>query len=624
MLERYFNKKRIGRGVEIEDSIMTVTQKEEALIEKPLKRKELNLFWFFILITFFILGGRAAYLNVIKGDYFTEISKGNRVRQIVIKAPRGKIMDKFGQVLVKNIPSIDVIAIPHDLPEDLVFQEKISRELGGILDIESQEILSVFRDSDKKSLDPILIKENISKDKALILAEKLNEMGGIQLENSAIRSYENGMIFSNFIGYDGKITKDELADNSGYLMTDYIGKTGLEKSYEKELRGVPGAKRAEVDSLGQAKKNLGSIDPEPGSDLVLNIDEGLQKKLYDSLVSVLETTETKTAAAAAIDPRSGGVLAMVSLPSFDNNLFAKGVSSQDYQALISDKNLPLFNRVIKGEYPPGSTLKPAVAAAALSEGVITEDTTVQDTGMISLGSFYFRDWKTHGITDVKKAIAESCDVFFYSVGGGYGSIEGLGMNRMKKYEEMFGLGKLTGVDLPGEREGLIPSEEWKLEKKKERWYIGDSYHAAIGQGFVLATPMQLANYTAAIANGGTLYSPKIVSRIRKSNGEESVISPNVLNSNFLSPQVLRTIREGMKQTVESGTSQSLKELPVSAAGKTGTAQFGTEDKTHAWFISFAPYDNPQIAMVVLVEGGGEGHSSAVPVTKDVYDYYFSR
>jgi len=411
--------------------------------------------------------------------------------------------------------------------------------------------------------------------------------------------------------------------NKNYLMTDYIGKTGLEKSYEKELKGIYGAQQIEIDSKGEVKKNLGLINPQAGNDLVLNIDQGLQKKIYDSLSAVLEKTKTKTAAAVAIDPSTGGILAIVSLPSYDNNLFAGGINSEDYKKLISDKTFPLLNRATSGEYPPGSTIKPAVAAAALSEKTILEETTVGCGGAIHIGGWSFGDWKTHGGgIDVKKAIAESCDVFFYAVGGGYANIPGLGMDRMKKYENLFGFGEATGVDLPGELKGFIPSEEWKLNYKKEKWYIGDSYHCAIGQGFVLATPLQLANYTAALANGGTLYSPKVVNQIRRINGENEYIQPEIIRKNFISKEVMRIIREGMRQTITSGTAQPLKDLPVAVAGKTGTAEFGEEDKTHAWFVSFAPYDNPKIAMVVLVEGGGEGHSSAVPVTKEVYEWYF--
>ena len=625
MLGNFFKKRKVLQGMEIEDSIMTATEKEDAILETPFKRKSIEIIWILAVLIIVILIVRIFYLDSIRGDYYSNLSKGNRIREIIIKAPRGKIFDKFGMPLAQNTPSVDVVVIPSDLPESLTERQKVAVVLADILGLDKKQIEEIIESQDKNSLKPVLIKENISNDQALIISEKTSGLGGVILEKTAIRNYEESVIFSSIIGYDGKVTKKELEEHPDYLMTDYIGKVGIEKSYEKVLRGQHGARQVEVDSLGNIKKNLGVINPEAGDDLVLNIDEGLQKKIFDGLTSVLEKTGTKTAAAVAIDPRNGGVLALVSLPAYDNNLFARGISSEEYQNIISNEDLPLFNRVINGEYPPGSTLKPAVAAAALSEGTINENTSVNCSGGISVGSWHFGDWKTHGGgIDVKKAIAESCDVFFYAVGGGYGDISGLGMDRMKRYETLFGFGNATGVDMPGESTGFIPDEDWKKEKIKEKWYIGDSYHAAIGQGYVTATPLQLANYTAAIANGGTLYSPRVVGKVKKSDGTEEIVWPPVARSNFISRDVLEVVRQGMRQTVESGTAQSLQSLPVVAAGKTGTAQFGTEDKTHAWFISFAPYDNPEIAMAVLVEGGGEGSSLALPVTKDALEWYFNR
>ena len=625
MLGRLRRKRNNAKGAEIEDSIMTITQKEKALVETPFKRKGLSGLWQLMAIAVFILALRVFYLDVVRGEYYSELSRGNRVRSVIIKAPRGKIMDKFGSVLVSNVPSIDVVIVPSDLPEKFEERQQIARMVSGIINMGEGDVEIALESQNQKSLDPVLLKENISQDEALVLAERAKDLPGISVENTAIRNYADSVIFSPIIGYDGKITREELLKNPQYSMTDYIGKSGLEKYYEKKLKGENGAKQVEVDSLGNIKKNLGVINPQAGNDLVLNIDEELQKKLYDSMSSVLEQTGTKTAAAVAIDPRNGGVLAMVSMPSYDNNLFAQGISSSDYQKLVSDENLPLFNRVINGEYPPGSTLKPAVAAAALSEGTITPDTTVNDSnGVINVGSFHFRDWKAHGIVNVQKAIAESCDVFFYSVGGGYGNIPGLGMDRMKKYENFFGLGSPTGIDLFGESSGLIPSEEWKTDKFNEKWYIGDSYHSAIGQGFITVTPLQLANYITAIANSGVLYEPRIINRIAKNDGSSETISPKIIRQNFIPADALQVVREGMRQTVTGGTAQTLKDLPVAVAGKTGTAQFGAEGKTHGWFVSFAPYDNPQIAMAILVEGGGEGNSTAVPITKDVLDWYFSQ
>lgn len=626
MLGKLLRKNKNIRGAEIEDSIMTITQKEKALIETPFKRKGLNALWFLMAAAVGILALRVFYLDAVRGDYYSGLSRGNRVRSAVIKAPRGKIVDKLGNVLVSNVPSMDVVITPGDLPENYEDRRQMAQKVADILGMSAGDVEVAIENHDRKLLDQFLLKENISQDQALILAEKAKNLPGISVENTAIRNYADSVIFSPIIGYDGKITRGELVKNSGYSMTDYIGKTGLEKYYERNLKGVNGARQAEVDSLGDIKKNLGAINPRAGDDLVLNINAGLQKKLYDSMSDMLEKTGTKTAAAVAIDPGSGGVLAMVSMPSYDNNLFARGISNDAYQNIIGDKNLPLFNRVIRGEYPPGSVFKPLVAAGALMEGTITPDTTINDSsGSIYIGSWRFGDWKTHGVVNVRSAIAQSCDVFFYSLGGGYGNIPGLGMDRIKKYADLFGLGRPTGIDLPGEASGFIPGEQWKHDKLGEKWYIGDSYHCAIGQGFVTTTPLQLANYVAAIANGGILYSPKIVGKIKKSDGSEENITPEIVRKNFISRSALDVVREGMRQTVTDGTAQMLKNLPVAVAGKTGTAQFGAGgSQLHGWFVSFAPYDNPEIALAVLMEGGGESHSSAVPITRDVLEYYFSR
>ncbi|MFA5962351.1 MAG: penicillin-binding protein 2 [Parcubacteria group bacterium] len=625
MFRGYFTNRRMARGIEIEDAIMNVEQKEKAIIEKPFERNGLAIVWYLVFAVLIFLFGRVFFLDIVNGKYYSLVSAENRIRKIIIKAPRGNIYDKFGNILARNSPSIDVVILPSYLPKNPEEKKMLAQNLAGVLNMNQGNVEMALLSQNDKSTDPILLKENITQDQSLILAEKINEFPGIALEKTAIRNYENSAIFSHIIGYDGKITQAEMETNKGYFMTDYIGKTGLEKSYEKELKGVYGAQQVEVDSRGEIKKNLGVISPQAGSDLILNIDQELQKKLYDSLSAILEKTETKTAAAVAIDPRTGGILALVSLPSYDNNLFASGITSDAYKSLITDKDLPLLNRVTGGEYPPGSTIKPAVAAAALSEGTISPSTIINGMGgSLSIGAFRFGDWKAHGPSDVRTAIAESNDVFFYTIGGGYGNIVGLGMDRMKKYEDLFGFGEATGIDLQGESVGLIPSEQWKKDKIGEKWYIGDSYHCAIGQGFVLSTPLQLANYTATLANGGTLYSPKLVNRIRRNNGQDSYVQPEIIRKDFISPEIMQVVREGMRQTITSGTAQTLKDVPVAVAGKTGTAQYGSQDKTHAWFISFAPFDDPKIAMVVLVEGGGEGHSSAVPVTKEVYDWYFSR
>jgi penicillin-binding protein 2 len=625
MGKKFAKIRKIPEGLEIEDALLTATRQEAAKIEVPLNKKWLNSLWYLAILTLLIMGGRVFFLTVIRGSYYQEIARNNRVRAITIKAPRGKIYDRFGKVLVNNVPSLDAIIIPADLPRDAGERKNLASEISRILNLNEGEIRGIMESLNPNSFDPALLKENLNQEESLIMAEAVDKLPGIKIEKTAIRDYVNGPIFSHLLGYEGKIKKEELKNSQGYLMTDYIGKEGIEKSYEKYLRGAYGATRVEVDSLGNVKKELDTTEPQPGNDLILNVDSELQNKIYEVLNNVLDKTGTRTAAAVAINPQNGEVLASVSLPSYDNNLFTKGITSQKYTELINNSDSPLFNRAISGEYPPGSTLKPLIASAALSEGTINEETTVDCNGGISIGSYHFGDWKAHGGgIDVRKAIAESCDVFFYSVGGGYNNIEGLGMNRMKKYENLFGLGEKTGIDIPGESDGLIPDEQWKIDKIGEKWYIGDSYHSAIGQGFITLTPLQLVNYISAIANGGTLYRPQIVSQIKKLDGEIIDKSPEVVRSKFISSNIINVVREGMRETITSGTAQSLNNLPVAVAGKTGTAQFGSENKTHAWFVSFAPYDNPKIALVILVEGGGEGSSSAVPATKEIYDWYFNR
>jgi penicillin-binding protein 2 len=626
MFKKNSQKRKNFSSLEIEDYVLTATEKEAAKMEKTLDKKPFDFLWIAMLVCMFALGGRVFFLTVIKGSYYQNIAKGNSIRSIVIQAPRGRIFDRSGNVLVNNIPSIDAVIIPGLAPKDGAAQKDVAGKVAGILGMNEGEVMAKMQFGDQNSLDPILLKENISQDESLLLLEKGSDLPGIDIEKTAIRQYVSGPVFSHILGYEGKIDQGELniSKNSGYLMTDYIGKEGIEKTYQQYLRGTNGADQIEVDSMGNTQREVGVVNPTPGDDLVLGVDEGLQEKLYDSLNGILQKTNTKTAAAVAINPQNGQVLAMVNIPSYDNNLFAQKISSSDYNSLIQDPSKPLFNRAVMGQYPPGSTIKPAVAAAALSEGTITPSTIIDGLGgTLHVGGFSFGDWTAHAPSDVRTAIAQSNDVFFYTVGGGYGNIQGLGMDRMKKYENLFGLGSPTGIDLPSEASGFIPSEEWKQQTLGEKWYIGDSYHCAIGQGFVTVTPLQLANYIASIANGGTLYKPELVTQIKKNDGQTINIAPQIIRSGFISPDVMQVVREGMRQTVTGGTAQPLKDLPVEVAGKTGTAQFGAGGlQEHGWFVSFAPYDNPTIAMAVLVEGGGEGFTSALPVTKDVYQWYF--
>ncbi len=598
---------------EIDDAVLTLSKPEAARIEWTLNRQPARYFLVLVTLVLVVLGARLVYLNIWKGEYYSELARNNSLRSILLAAPRGIITDRFGEPLVKNTPSLDSIVIPTVLPEDPDERRRVLDMAESLF----QDAAPLWREAiESRTFRPneaVLIKEDLTQEESIRYYSQANTLPGIGIQKAARREYVNGAIFSHVIGYEGKIQKEELADHPDYLFTDSIGKQGVEKVYESTLRGIHGREVVEVDSLGRVKKELGIVPPKPGQDLQLTIDKGLSEKLYTTLAEWFMAHDLKSGAAIAIDPRSGAIRALVSYPGYDNNLFSGGIENDEYKALIENPAKPLFNRAIGGEYPPGSTLKPVIAAAALAERIITPETVIESRGGISVGKFFFGDWKAHGFTDLRRAIAVSSDVYFYTLGGGYGGIGGLGMDRMKRYEERFGYGAPTGVDLPGEADGFLPDPEWKEKKIGERWYIGDDYHAAIGQGFVTATPLQIVNSIAAIANGGTLHTP----HVREGADDRS-------RSVSVSADVLRVVREGMRETVTEGTAQSLQTLPVAVAGKTGTAQYGTGDLTHGWFVSFAPYENPELAMIVLAEGQSKEETyHAVPITKTVLEWYFS-
>lgn len=624
----FFGKKySVGRYVEheIDDAVLTAAEPDTAKIERPLHRGTLSFFWVMAGMVLILLGAKVFDLTVLEGEKYQLASTQNSLRALVIPAPRGTIFDRFGKPLVYNVPSIDLVAVAADLPPEeasrTALKEKLVKEFG----IERSFLDSTFDALPPQSTQSASLKEQLTQEETLRFLGQRDSYPGINLYKTTHRDYTDSAIFAHLMGYEGKIKPEELKEHPEYLLTDSIGKQGIEKSYEAVLRGKYGYQQAEVDALGHVKRELGVINPVAGNDVVLNIDADLQKKLYDSLEAILVKAGASKAAAIALDPRNGAVRAIVSLPSFDNNLFANGIRQDEYQKLANDENQPLYNRALSGEYPPGSTIKPVLAAAALSENIVSPDYQIESRGGIQVGNFFFGDWKAHGFTDIRRAIAVSSDVYFYSVGGGYGGVNGLGIERMKKYENLFGYGEITGIDFPSEGNGFIPTPEWKKERIGERWYIGDDYNSSIGQGYITATPLQILNSIAAIANGGTLYAPRIGSSVKSADNKIASIESRVIRKDFIRPEILQIVREGMRQTVTDGTAQILKELPVEVAGKTGTAQFGGDHKTHGWFVSFAPYTNPELALIVLVEGQGtEETYNAVPVTKEVYQWYFEQ
>lgn len=591
-----------------------------------------------ILLLIFVLFGRAFYLQVIEGKKSLILAQENRFREQIIRAPRGLFYDRNKIPLVKNIPNYEVTVIPSDLPQTGEERRKVYDQLSAVINMPSSEIqkISESKEDPKKLKDnkkltyiqPLLVAGSVSRDVSLVFESKQAELKGFYVSINPIREYLDMGLLSHVFGYVSRISEEELKKNPAYVMTDFIGKSGLEKTYEEILKGISGKERVEVDSTGKIIRTYGQKEPSLGDNLALTIDFELQKKLTENLKKEMVRAKVEKAAALAVNPKNGEILAFVSLPTYDDNLFAKGISDSDYQKLLSDPNAPLLNRVISGEYPSGSIIKPYLAAGALEEGNITESTTVNSTGGIKIGEWEFPDWKPtgHGVTNVIKAIAESVNTFFYAIGGGHGNIKGLGPDTMKKYLEKFGFGKILDLDIDGEAEGHIPTPEWKERVKNEPWYLGDTYHMAIGQGDVLVTPLQMANALSVVANGGTMYKLHFVKSILDPNGKlKSEKSPEIVRKDVISAKNIEIVKRGMQQCVQTGSCRALSSLPVAAAGKTGTAQFGPNNsKKHAWFTTFAPYDDPQIAMVILLEGAGEGSDFAVPVANNTLKWYFTR
>lgn len=588
------------------------------------------------VLFFLALGGRIFYLQIVQGGQYRALSESNRLRSQVLLAPRGKILDRSGQELAQNSASYNLIATPFDLPK--IGLEKEVEKLAEDLQLDRNDILKKLAAANKNSIQPILIKQNISQQQSILFETENFRFIGFSVEEIPVRAYVDAPVFSHVLGYTGLLSPGDLEGKNRdlYASEDYIGKLGIEEQYEDLLHGKNGENLVEVDSSGKLIDVLGENAPVAGNALVLNIDKDLQELLYNGLRLGLTS---ERGAAVAMNPKNGQVLALVSSPGFNNNLFAPGISQTDYQNLLKDKSQPLFNRSISGVYPPGSTTKPMTALAGLQEGVINQDTVIVDSGQITVpnqyggASYVFRGWKPGGLGSmtVRSAIAMSSDIYFYEVAGGSpnGSFPGLGPDRLAEYFRKFGLGKPLGIDIQGEKSGLVPDPEWKMkyfdnDPISGKWYLGDTYHLGIGQGDLLVTPLQVAQWTAIIANNGVGFKPQIANRAVNQKGE--VIwqaQPEILVSDFASKENINIVQEGMRQTVLAGTARALQALPISSAGKTGTSQFdgSNPDRTHAWFTVYAPYEDPQIVITVLVEAGGEGNAVAEPVAREALTWW---
>lgn len=576
-----------------------------------------------------LLFARAFWMQVVRGSAYRELAEKNRLRKEVVLPRRGIIRDRNGKALAENVPSFDVRAIERLLPDSPSDREELLAMVGRSIGSSVAEMDAILADEDDLD-ESVVLKRDVPYERALAVKIIASDSPGIEVAVGSKRRYplstETNSL-GHVLGYISGITREELEDKRelGYRQIDLIGKTGVEASYEAQLRGEPGEKLYEVDSRHRITATVGEKQPIDGRDVYLTLDAELQKKTEKALRDGMARAKVTRGSAIALDPRDGSILASVSLPAYDNNIFTGTVSSTLYRALIENPDHPLLPRAWAGTYPSGSTAKPVIATAALAEGVITPRTTVLSVGGLRVGPWFFPDWKAggHGSVNVRSAIAWSVNTFFYQIGGGYDRFVGLGVDRLVDWMRRFGLGSKTGLDVSGEASGFVPSKEWKQKTKNEGWFVGDTYNLSIGQGDLLVTPLQVASFTATVANGGFKVAPHFGFKYARPDEDMAMVQIQKSTERIASEEAIQTVRLGMRDTVIYGSGRSLADLPVTVAGKTGTAQWRSDKANHAWFTAFAPFENPEIVVTVLIEEGQEGSSAAAPVAKEIIKSWYA-
>jgi penicillin-binding protein 2 len=579
-----------------------------------------------------VLEVRLAQLQVAQGGHLSAVAEQNRVHRLVLEADRGIIYDRHGTQLVVNQASWRLELVPAALPVDAgrrAAEISMVARLGGIAEPQLRQLLARAPDL----YLPVLLKDGLDHKQALVFQERLPELPGVQLTPRTFRLYTDPLTFAHVIGYTGRIDPDEyrLLRRQGYRADGSIGKTGLEAGLEAELRGSDGWADVEASSRGELVRTLASQEPLAGRDVYLSIDSGLQRAVRDYLEAGIRAARVRAGAALVVDPQTGEVLSLVSLPSFDTNLFTRGISGADYQRLLQDPARPLNDRALAGLYPPGSTFKMVTAAAALQEGRINADTVLPCPAAITYGGWVYQNWAGYdmGRMDLVKAIAVSCDTYFYVAADRVGDVA------LGAYARAFGYGRSPGIEIPGAAAGLAPDRDWLQSTCPSgqtcTWNPGETLTMGIGQSYTLTTPLIQAMYVSAVANGGRLLEPTLVHQVRDPAGKQSRnTQPSLVQQVPVSAANLGVVKEGMRQCLQApygtGFLFRLDGFKYDGGCKTGTAQYGGSAETlptHAWFTFFAPYAQPEIAIVVLVEGGGEGHEAAEPIAVRIADYYFA-
>jgi len=611
------------KNIEFEE-ILSDRSVEGSVREVPISPR--TFFVFVVLVGFIVLIMIAElfWINIGKQKLYKERALDNVSDSKVKHSPRGIIFDRFVKPMTENVPAFNVYLIPQKLPIERIQRENAIKRIADILKISEWEIVKKIEEKDWSLSGKMLLSDEISQNQLVELSS--SEYLGVSIEESFRRVHSIPYAFSEFIGYNGLVNKKDILDNPDLTIDDQIGRSGLEMYYDQFLRGINGKDVIYKTAKGEIKNERLEREPKPGKNITTYIDSDFQKFFYESLKKQLEILGRDVGIGIAIDPRNGEVLALTSVPGFD---------SQKIGNAIVDLRRPLFNRTIAGVYNPGSTIKPLVAIAALTEGTITPVSSFFSSGMLEIPNPYtpslpskFPDNKAHGWVNVRSAIARSSNIFFYIVGGGYQNQKGLGIYKLKEWWTAFGLSEKTGIDIPGEKVGFLPDPEWKDKEIGDPWRLGDTYHVSIGQGDFSITPIELLNYICAIANGGTLYKPRIVDHITSIDGGNLLKTyPSVIRDlkTKISKTALHEVQEGMKNTVDSqyGTAYLLHDIPMKIAAKSGTAQIQNNAKTNAFFVGYAPAEDPKIAILILVENSRDGSLNATPVARDVFLWYYN-
>jgi penicillin-binding protein 2 len=591
----------------------------------PELRPRIRVIYALLLVAFFGITARLFVLQVVHGERYSYLSENNRIRIKRILGTRGMVYDRRGDLLVDSRPSFDLLFVP----EDAENPEATLRQLARYLGRDPNELVTTYKQSKSRgAFDDIILGKDVDWSTVVAVETHQLDLPGVTLRARPRRNYADGPAGAHVLGYLGEIGARQLTSSKeeGYELGDEIGQYGLEKKWEQYLRGRGGGQQVEVDALGRRVRVLSEVIAGPGYTVHLTLDRKLQQTAYEAL-------QGKEGTIVVLDVNNGAILAMASTPAFDPNVFARGIKTDEWRALIKDRLRPLSNRAIQGQYPPGSTFKIVMAIAGLEEEVVQPDTKIFDPGYFYFGNRTFRDWKKegHGTVDLHRSLVESCDVYYYQLG------TRLGIDNIAKWARAFGLGEKSGALLDDEKSGLVPDTGWKRKRLRQPWYPGETLSVAIGQGYLTVTPLQLANMMAAVANGGTLYRPRLVSRVESIDGQRVYEQgPEVIRSITTKPETLARVRHALADVVHSpaGTGKAARSPLIALAGKTGTAQVvemkGAYVKTeqlayfnrdHAWFVSYAPLDKPEIAIAVLVEHGGHGGDAAAPMARKVAEKF---